>query len=136
MPFSGPYEDRVAIRELIETYCDAVNRRDATAWSKTWSDDAVWDLQGHHVSGKASIVATWQTAMAEFSYVGFFAVPGAIEVTGTTGTARVYVRETLVTEQGDERRIEGLYEDDLEKSTGAWVFKKRKYKIIWQEGAN
>ena len=32
MPFTGPAEDRLAIRELLETYADAVTRCDAEAW--------------------------------------------------------------------------------------------------------
>ena len=37
MPFTGPAEDRLAIRELIESYADAVIRTDAEAWGATWS---------------------------------------------------------------------------------------------------
>ena len=38
MPFSGPVEDRLAIRELLETYADAVTRQDAEAWGSTWAE--------------------------------------------------------------------------------------------------
>lgn len=33
MPFTGPFEDRLAIRELIESYGDAVTQRDVDAWA-------------------------------------------------------------------------------------------------------
>jgi hypothetical protein len=35
MPSTGPAEDRLAIRELLETYADAVCRRDADDWGAT-----------------------------------------------------------------------------------------------------
>ena len=39
MAFTGPLEDRIAIRELLETYADAVCRVDAEAWGSTWAED-------------------------------------------------------------------------------------------------
>ena len=33
MPFTGPGDHRLAIRELLETYADAVTRCDADAWA-------------------------------------------------------------------------------------------------------
>lgn len=130
MPFTGPAEDRLAIRDLIDTYNDAVHRRDADQWAKTWADDATWDLMGHIVSGKDQIVATWLGAMGTFSYVGFAATPGAIDIQGTKATARVYVRETLIPVDGELRRVEGLYEDELTKQDGGWVFSRRSYQIL------
>ena len=32
MAFSGPIEDRLAIRELMDIYSDAVNQRDTALW--------------------------------------------------------------------------------------------------------
>jgi uncharacterized protein (TIGR02246 family) len=130
MAFSGPIEDRLAIRELIDAYNDAVHRRDADDWAATWTEDATWDLLGHVVSGKPAIVETWKGAMATFSYVGFSATPGAIEVDGDKAVARVYVRETLIGEDKSVRRVEGSYDDELAKEDGAWRFQKRIYKIL------
>ena len=43
MPFTGPAEDRLAIRELVDSYGDAVYRHDAQAWGANWAEDAVWN---------------------------------------------------------------------------------------------
>ena len=43
---SGPLEDRIAIRELVESYNDAVMRFDGDAWADNWRDDATWHLPG------------------------------------------------------------------------------------------
>ena len=42
----GPLEDRLAIRELIESYNDAVMRFDGDAWRSNWLEDAIWSLPG------------------------------------------------------------------------------------------
>lgn len=44
MAFSGPLEDRVAIRELIDAYADATMLRDEEAWAALWAEDACWQL--------------------------------------------------------------------------------------------
>jgi hypothetical protein len=42
MPFSGPAEDRLAIRDLIDAYADAVTRNDGHARASTWAEDGEW----------------------------------------------------------------------------------------------
>ncbi|MDA1207809.1 MAG: nuclear transport factor 2 family protein, partial [Proteobacteria bacterium] len=46
MSSSGPIEDRLSIRELVDSYNDAVMRFDGDAWSANWAEDAVWNLPG------------------------------------------------------------------------------------------
>src|SRR5579859_4654961 len=90
--FSGPIEDRLAIRERIETYSHAVFLKDADLWISNWADEGVWRLPsiGIDIRGRDKIRAAWEQAMSGFSLAGFFAVPGAIEITGDTATARSY----------------------------------------------
>lgn len=70
MPFTGPAEDRLAIRELLEAYADAVCRSDAEDWGATWADDAEWSLPDYPeigtTKGKAAIVAMWTEAMKAY----------------------------------------------------------------------
>ena len=52
---SGPIEDRLAIRELVDSYNDAVMRTDGEAWAENWRDDATWELPGAGpITGKAN----------------------------------------------------------------------------------
>jgi hypothetical protein len=44
MSNTGSVEDRLAIRELLEAYADAVCCVDADAWGATWAEDSVWEL--------------------------------------------------------------------------------------------
>jgi len=130
MPFEGPVEDRLAIRERIDAYSDAVFRRDAEDWIANWREDGVWSLPGIDVSGRAQIKAAWLGAMAEFPLAMFFASPGSIVVDGDRARARVYTQEILTLASGGLRRIVGAYDDELIKTGGAWLFSRRAYRIL------
>ncbi len=130
MAFEGPIEDRLAIRELIENYADAVFQRDEKRWAANWADEASWNLAGMEVKGKANIVGMWKQAMAGFSFVAFFAAPGAIEVDGNKARARVYTAEDLVETSGKRRHVIGQYDDEFTKQSGRWLFSQRTYRIL------
>lgn len=128
---SGPMEDRLAIRELVESYNDAVMRFDGEAWADNWTDDAVWSLPGAgEIAGKDNFFPLWQQAMADFSFVGFFASAGPITVSGDTAQAVWYQQEFLHQKDGAKRVITGKYEDDYVRQDGRWYFKKRVYSIL------
>jgi ketosteroid isomerase-like protein len=128
---SGPVEDRLAIRELVESYNDAVMRFDADAWGANWAEDGTWSLPGMGpVTGRANIVPMWKQAMSAFSFVGFFASAGPIVVTGDAARATWYQQEFLDGKDGTRRVITGQYEDDYVKRGGRWYFQKRVYKIL------
>lgn len=130
MTFDGPIEDRLAIRERIESYGDAVFQRDEKAWAANWAEDSVWKLMGTEVKGKANIVAMWRQAMAGFSFVSFFGNPGAIAISGDGAEVRVYTLEFLVEAGGKTRRVVGQYDDKLVRQNGRWLFQSRTYRIL------
>jgi uncharacterized protein (TIGR02246 family) len=132
--FTGPLEDRVAIAELNGTYADGVVRIDAATWATVWADDAHWDLMGHQTEGKEAIVAFWNGAMSGLEAVSFHCVPCMIEVTGDAARARVQTQEILKPKEGKARHVGGLYEDELRKVDGRWLFTSRKFKIIAEFG--
>jgi uncharacterized protein (TIGR02246 family) len=132
--FTGPLEDRVAIQELNGTYADGVVRIDADTWATVWADDAHWDLMGHQTEGKEAIVAFWNGAMSGLEAVSFHCVPCMIEVTGDTAKARVQTQEILKPKDAKARHVGGLYEDELKKIDGRWLFTSRKFKIIAEFG--
>jgi len=128
---SGPVEDRLAIRELVDSYNDAVMRFDRDAWASNWTDDATWSLPGMgEISGKDKFVPMWQQMMAGFSFVGFFASAGPIVVAGASAHATWYQQEFLHQKDGAKRRITGRYDDDYVKRDGRWFFQKRVYSVL------
>ncbi len=128
---SGPVEDRLAIRELVDSYNDAVMRFDKEAWASNWADDAVWSLPGAgDIAGKANFVPVWEQAMAGFSFVGFFASAGPIHVDGDNATGTWYQQEFLHEKEGGKRNITGKYTDTYVKQGGRWLFARRNYEIM------
>ncbi|MBH0112078.1 nuclear transport factor 2 family protein [Novosphingobium sp. YJ-S2-02] len=138
MAFTGPFEDRVAIRELLEAYSDAVTRCDAGDWADTWADEAQWSLPDYPeigtTKGKKAIVAMWVEAMKSYPGIMFMAFPGAIEIDGDTAKVRSYTTETY--DQGDETvRDRGFYEDTCVKIDGRWLFSSRSFRNIHRQRA-
>ena len=132
---SGPVEDRLAIRELAESYNDAVMRFDGDAWAANWTDDGIWDTGQGEMEGKDVFYPAWKEAMSRFSFVGFFASAGPIVVDGDTAHATWYQQEFLHQKEGGKMDITGQYEDDYVKVDGRWYFKKRIYKILNMEAS-
>lgn len=134
MAFSGAAEDRLAIRELIERYADAVMQRDAAAWGDVWAEDAEWSLPEYpgleHCSGRENIVAAWQAAMGDYPDMAYIATPGAIEVHGDRAAARTYTSEVFPGPGNTVLRVRGQYDDELARIDGRWKFTKRVYRTI------
>ena len=130
MAFTGPIEDRLAIRERIEAYADAVFRRDADDWIACWAEDASWSLMGMTLTGREIIKVTWQGAMSAFPLAAFFAQPGSIEIAGDTARSRSFTQEILTTEDGGLRRVVGRYDDTLARVDGVWLFTSRSYTVL------
>jgi len=130
MAFTGPAEDRLAIRELIDRYNDAIARFDAEAWGETWTEDAEWELMGLAVNGRESIVGLWQKTMQQFDFVVFRAVPGAIEISGDEATGRVWAHEVIQPKGAELRTMHGRYDDTYAKSGGEWRFRSRRYQVL------
>ena len=125
--FAGPERDRLMIRELIDSYGDAVARRDPEAWGACWAEDAVWRFGGREISGRDAIVSTWHGAMAQYASIVFMAFPGAISVEGDRATLRTHTYEHLVPVDGPARVQGGIYEDQLVLRDGRWLFAERRF---------
>ena len=137
MAFSGPIEDRLAIRELMDIYSDAVNQRDTALWASTWAEDSSWKLPVitgmENVVGKENIVNAWQAGMAMFPFIFMSISVGDIQVNGNTATVRAYTTEVGTTLDGTEIRPRGQYDDQLVKIDGQWLFKERIFHSLYGE---
>lgn len=125
--FTGPESDRLALRELIDRYSDAVIRQDVAAWGATWADDATWLFRGGEVSGRAAIVATWSKAMAGFESVWFSAFPGRIAVSADSAEMLTHTFEHLVPAGGPPRLQSGQYDDRCVRTADGWRFARRSF---------
>lgn len=136
MPFTGPAEDRLAIRELLDTYADAVTQRDAAAWGATWAADAEWSLPDYPeigtTKGREAIVAMWIEAMKAYPGIMFEAWPGSIEVSGERAIMRSYTSE-VYDQDGVTKRDRGVYEDICVRIDGQWRFASRSFRNIHRQ---
>jgi SnoaL-like domain len=97
MPFTGPVEDRIAIRELMDTHAHGVMTRDAQLWGSIWAEDASWSLSDYpdlgDFEGRAAIVAAWSESMTSYGLdnctkpMVYFMQPGSIAVDGNSAKA-------------------------------------------------
>ena len=64
-------EEKLAIRELLDKYCDGVNQRDAEIWGSTWSENAIWEIPHLDIKneGKETIINVWNEAMKGLSLI-------------------------------------------------------------------
>ncbi|RZF63210.1 nuclear transport factor 2 family protein [Sphingomonas populi] len=138
MTFTGGFEDRLAIRELLETYADAVTRCDAADWGATWAEEAEWSLPDYPeigtISGRAAIVAMWVEAMKAYPGIMFEAWPGSIEIEGDRATMRSYTSE-VYDQNGTTMRDRGVYEDVCVRIAGRWYFASRSFRNIHRQHA-
>ncbi len=144
MPFTGPVEDRTAIRELMDTHAHGVMTRNPDIWGSIWAEDASWSLPDYpdlgSFDGKDVIVSGWIESMKVYGLdnmsrpMVYFMQPGAIEVTGNHAKAVAYTIEIYDhPETGKRIHGTGRYDDELEKRDGKWLFTKRAYRVLFEE---
>ena len=126
-----PLEDRIAIRELLETYADAVSRVDAEQWAGCWADqDATWSIPFYPeigtVIGKDKIVAMWVEAMKTFAGDVFLMFPGSMRIEGDIAYCTAWTTEAYEV-GGIVLRDRGWYDDTLVKVDGRWYFRNRTF---------
>ena len=103
MAFTGPVEDRLAIRELLETYSNGVMEKDAQSWGACWAEDAYWalpefpDLDGF--DGRDAIVEAWVKSMDIYGLDNctrpmiYVTTPGSIAVDGDMARGHSFTSE-------------------------------------------
>lgn len=129
MPFTGPLEDRIAIRELYDAYADASFRGDRAAYLALWHDDGVRAARQGEARGKAELAAHWDQSWAMLTSMTFFTQISAIEVDGDRATARCYCLERLNLKAGIQTDVVGNYADQLIRADGRWLFLRKEYSL-------
>lgn len=130
MPFTGPIEDRLAIRDLYDSYADGANRGDREDWLAGWSEDAVWWSHYFELKGRDAIGAKYDEITADIRQTIFMTQICSIEVSGDKAKCRAVCSERLLQNTGCEYQLTGLYEDELERRGGQWLFTRRTYNVL------
>lgn len=133
MPFTGPLEDRLLIRDLYGRYADASWRGDREEWLSCFAEDGRWTSHLFDCTGKDELRETWDSLWADWVNVAFLSEIGSIEVAGDAAKARSYAREIVLLKNGGIFKLAGRYEDDLVRRDGAWLFSSRAYDAMIME---
>ena len=137
MPFTGPFEDRLCIHELVAAYADAITMRDAQGWKSLWAEDSEWCLPVvpgfESVKGREAIFNAWNSSMELYSMQMIAQSSlGMLQINGDEAIGRAYPRELMVKEDGTYTTDFGRYDDEYIKIDGQWLFKRRTHTILYQ----
>jgi hypothetical protein len=130
-------KDEVEIRALAEKFSDAANRKDGEQFQSLWIKDATWKIGppiNMEFKGKDNMSASVTKMLGLWDF--FVQMPSAIvlNIKGNKATARVYVNE--IARKTDDKHGNynlSMYEDELVKENGKWLFEKRTYHTVYQE---
>ncbi len=128
--------DDLALRNLMATYVDAVNRSDADAWAATWAADGEWNLLGNPVHGRDNIVGLWLQMMGSFEFAIMMPSSAKFEVNGDTATGHWYLQEFTRDKEGNAGTILSRYVDTYTKHNGEWLYQTRTYTFFYNGPAD
>lgn len=130
-------KDELEIRALAEKFSDAANRKDGELFQSLWAKDAVWKIGppiNVEFKGKENMGASVTRMLGLWDFFVQLSGPGVVTINGEKATAKFYVNE--VARKADDKSGNynlSMYEDELIKENGKWVFLKRTYHTIYQE---
>lgn len=131
--FTGPAEDRLKIRERLDSYSDAVCRQDLADYLACWTEDGERLGEGGECRGIEALRTHWDGIWQALERMAFLTQIGAIEVDGNRARTRSYCREILLFKNGATHRLVGVYEDELHRVDGTWLFSRRNYRVFLRE---
>jgi len=129
MAFTGPMEDRLAIRELYDSYADAGSRGDRASWLNCFAEDARWKTHYFDLEGHDAIGAKYDEIMGDVTDTVFFVQIGSIEIDGDIARVRMQQDESLLMSNGSTYDLVGEYNDLCIKRDGRWWFKDKVYLV-------
>ena len=136
--------DRLAIRELVESYAHCADRRDAKGQMSLFTADAHFVVymnakdpkpsqELHSREALAPVFADLNKYAATMHFVGQSTI---LTLTADRGTGEIYCLAHHLTIQGEKRQlmIAALrYYDTFVKMDGAWLFAERLLYVDWIE---
>jgi hypothetical protein len=140
----GEAADRLAIRELVETYAHCADRRDAKGQMSLFTADTHFVVymnakdekpsqELHSRDELAPVFADLNKYAATMHFIGQSTI---FSLTADRGTGEAYCLAHHVSVDGDKRRlmIAALrYSDTFVKMDGSWLFAERLLYVDWLE---
>jgi hypothetical protein len=129
--------DRLAIRELIERYSDAITRRAWDDMGATYHEDGVWTCAAPmnlELRTRAVIQETIGAGLADYDLVVQMTHSIVIDLQGDKATARTVLNETSRNSKANTGLfLLGIYNDRLSRRNGRWGFDHRVFKPVFMD---
>jgi ketosteroid isomerase-like protein len=128
--------DELAIRGLVDTFCDGVNSRDSRLWGSVWDDEsATFCLSGIERSGKDAIVAGFVDGIEAYELLVQVAPNGRVDIDGDTATGRWYILEIGRLRSGSSSQQVALCHDQYRRTADGWRLRRREVERIYKGDA-
>jgi ketosteroid isomerase-like protein len=139
---SGPdtaatWIDKAAIQEVINGYCDALNRNDWDAYEALFTPDAVWELSapwGFKVEGARAIRELISKLVGRGDFIVQTSQSTVVKLVGPDrATATTSVHETSRGKDGGSSLHLGIYCDELVRGADGWKFQHRFFQSVYYD---
>ena len=130
--------DRLAIRELIDRYADAITRGDFEQHITCFLPDGVWHVAApfeYHIVGATNIRDYVAGSSGKMDFLIQLNSSTTIHsLTADRANATTTVREMGKASDGSRSFTNyGVYDDDIVKVDGEWKFAKRHFQPIYMD---
>jgi SnoaL-like domain len=128
----GPIEDRLAIRELIETFAIGAMRKNSEIWGSTWAEDGSWKIDSldQHAVGKCNVIAVFEKLMLNIEFVSMNSFPAELVIDADKAHGKAYNQELIFPKAGGQKILVGCFHDEYVKRNGRWYFLSRVYETM------
>lgn len=130
--------DYEAIRQVLNNYARACDRRDWALFDKIFTDDVTFNYGGEYsAKGRDKLVKLIKNSLAGCGPTQHLLGNFTINVDGNQATCYCYVRAFhvgLAAQQGQHYEVWGAYEDKLVKDS-EWKISERKMYITYELGS-
>src|SRR5262245_26869780 len=134
---SATWIDKLAIQELINQYCDALNRDDWDAYEALFTSDAVWELSspwGFKIEGARAIREVISKLVAKGDFIVQTNHSTVVTLLGADrASATTTIRETSRGKDGRSATHLGIYYDNLVRVPGGWKFQHRFFQSVYYD---
>ena len=139
--------DENAILTLLARFDDVVIRQDMETFRQLWVEDGVWeigqfnptqakDVYPIQVHGVDQIVALLQQFNTTNEFFFRTTLRGVITLNGDRASVRTPTTEYARRHDGHGYNNVGLYQDELERRNGNWLFVARRYYYVWVDSSS
>ena len=136
-PDAATWIDKLAIQEVIDGYCDALNRDDWDAYEALFTSDAVWELSppwAFKVEGARPIREFISKLVAKGDFIVQTNHSTIVTLLGgDSASATTTIRETSRGKDARSATHLGIYCDELVRDVGGWKFKHRFFQSIYYD---